>query len=190
MFVLMIPEALEAIERDTFELGFSMPSERQTGALLRTLVAMKPGGRFLELGTGTGLATAWLLDGMAQEGRLDSVDSDPAVLAIARRHLSDDSRATFHECDGEQFITNASPETYDLIFADAWPGKYSHLDSALGLVKIGGTYLIDDMNPQPNWPNGHAVQAERLIGELEMRADLVVCRLDWSTGVLICTRTV
>jgi predicted O-methyltransferase YrrM len=29
--------------------------------MLRMLAASKPGGRFLELGTGTGIATAWLL---------------------------------------------------------------------------------------------------------------------------------
>jgi len=40
------------------ELGFTMGSEPRTGALLRTLAASKPGGRFLELGTGTGVGRA------------------------------------------------------------------------------------------------------------------------------------
>src|SRR5262245_25410557 len=52
------PAALQAILRDTAGLGFSMASELQTGSLLRTLAALKPAGRFLELGTGTGVATA------------------------------------------------------------------------------------------------------------------------------------
>jgi len=39
-----------------------MPSDVMVGALLRLLAAAKPGGRMLELGTGTGLATAWVLD--------------------------------------------------------------------------------------------------------------------------------
>jgi predicted O-methyltransferase YrrM len=37
-----------------------------------------------------------------------------------------------------------------LIFADAWPGKYSDLEKALKLVKPGGFYIIDDMLTQPN----------------------------------------
>ena len=41
-----------------------MPSDPLTCTLLRTLAASKPGGQFLELGSGTGLSTAWLLDGM------------------------------------------------------------------------------------------------------------------------------
>src|SRR5262249_2767374 len=56
-----VPPVVDAILRDTREMGFSMASEPQTGSLLRTLAASKPGGRFLELGTGTGVATAWLL---------------------------------------------------------------------------------------------------------------------------------
>jgi predicted O-methyltransferase YrrM len=61
-----------------------MPSEADTGALLRFLAASKPGGRMLELGTGTGLATAWLLDGTGRCASLVSVDVDPVVQDVAR----------------------------------------------------------------------------------------------------------
>lgn len=71
-----IPEALTSIEQDTKKSGFMMPSERKTGSLLRTLVSSKPDGRFLELGTGTVLSTAWLLSGMHPSTLLDSVDND------------------------------------------------------------------------------------------------------------------
>lgn len=186
-----LPQALEAIEQDTRQVGFSMPSERKTGSLLRVLAAAKPGGRLLELGTGTGtgLATAWLLAGMDPHARLDSVDNDPAVLNIARRHLDADQRVTFHGCDGAPFIAHAAPASYDLIFADAWPGKYAHLDEALNLLKTGGLYVIDDMTPQPTWPVGHNLNVERLLRELDERTKLAVCRLVWATGVVICTRT-
>jgi len=61
---------------------------------------MKPAGRFLELGTGTGIATAWLLEGMDASSKLDSVDHDPAVQEIAKRNLGQDSRVTFHVVEG------------------------------------------------------------------------------------------
>lgn len=57
------PPALPAILVRTTAPGFPMPSEPRTGALLRALCAGKPGGNLLELGMGTGLATAWTLDG-------------------------------------------------------------------------------------------------------------------------------
>ena len=83
-----IPAALDAIRRDTEAIGFTMASEPQTGSLLRTLAASKPAGRFLELGTGTGVGTVWLLAGMDAASRLDSVDRDATVSAVARRWTS------------------------------------------------------------------------------------------------------
>src|SRR5215471_5636589 len=110
-----IPPALEAIERDTQQIGFTMGSERKTGSLLRTLVVTKPAGHILELGTGTGIGTAWLLAGMDANAKLDSVDSDASVLEIAKRHLGHDRRVTFHLVDGAQFLTTTRTQ-YDLIF--------------------------------------------------------------------------
>lgn len=188
-FIASLPPILEAIEHDTLAHGFTMPSERQTGALLRTLAASKPGGRFLELGTGTGLSAAWLLAGMDATAHLNSVDTDEGVLAIAQRHLASDTRITFHHTNGAAFIAEAVPNTYDLIFADAWPGKYDLLNETLALLNVGGFYVIDDMIPQPNWPDGHAQNVARLLSTLDERSDLTVCRLAWATGIVIGTRT-
>src|SRR4051812_22450219 len=84
------PAAWATIQARTAALGFDMPSEADAGALLRLLAATKPGGRMLELGTGTGLATAWLLAGMDAGARLVSVDVDPIVQDVAREHLRDE----------------------------------------------------------------------------------------------------
>src|SRR5690349_12276792 len=73
---LSAPTALAGILAETAALGFGMVSEPLTGSLLRTLAAVKPDGDFLELGTGTGAATAWLLDGMDARSRLISVEND------------------------------------------------------------------------------------------------------------------
>src|SRR6267142_5280970 len=102
------PEVLAAIHKDTEELGFTMASEPKTGALLAALAASKPGGRLLELGTGTGLGTAWLLAGMNADSRLETVDTDAKVVAVARRHLATDSRVTFHVMDGAEFIGHSA----------------------------------------------------------------------------------
>ena len=68
------PDALDGILRDTKAIGFDMASESRVGALLAVLAASKPGGRLLELGTGTGHGTAWLLSGMDETSTLDTVD--------------------------------------------------------------------------------------------------------------------
>ncbi len=61
-------------------------------------------------------------------------------------------------------------QQFELVFADTWPGKYYALDEALSLIKPGGLYVIDDMLPQPNWPDDHAPKVAELIAALERRA--------------------
>jgi len=182
------PAALPAIEKETEALGFPMGSEAKTGCLLRTLAATKPAGAFLELGTGTGIGTAWILAGMDHYSRLTSIDNDATVMAVARRHLGHDPRVTFHTTDGAQFLETLRGQQFDFIFADTWPGKYDHLEEALRLVKPGGLYIIDDLLPQPSWPDGHAAKATALISDLHRRADLLLTKLSWSSGLIVATK--
>ncbi|MEJ0057059.1 MAG: hypothetical protein WDN75_16225 [Bacteroidota bacterium] len=81
------PKAYAAIDESTRSSGFTMASDVLTCSLLRTLASSKPGGKFLELGTGTGLSTSWILDGMDKESTLTSIDNDPLFLGIAESFL-------------------------------------------------------------------------------------------------------
>jgi predicted O-methyltransferase YrrM len=184
------PAVLGALQKDTEELGFTMASEPKTGALLAALAASKPGGRLLELGTGTGLGTAWLLAGMDADSRLETVDTDANVVALARRHLATDSRVTFYVMDGADFIGQAPQGQFDLIYADAWPGKFTHLDEALSLLRRGGIYVIDDLLPQPSWPEGHASKVPALVEALERRPEFATVKLSWASGLMLVVRTV
>jgi predicted O-methyltransferase YrrM len=185
---LATPAVLAALVADTTRAGFTMASEPRTGALLRTLAAAKPGGRCLELGTGTGIGTAWILDGMDDRATLDTVDTDAAVVAIARRHLDHDHRVTFHLEDGATFLARTPPGSIDLLYADAWPGKFTDLDQALATIAPGGIYAIDDLLPQPNWPDGHARKVDALLADLVARRDFAVARLAWASGLAILVR--
>ena len=182
------PPTLDAIRTDTERLGFTLSSEPKTGSLLRALAASKPSGRFLELGTGTGVGTAWLLDGMDEGSRLISVDSDSTVQAVAKRHLGHDRRVTFRLDDGGGFLEQTRDAQFDLIYADAWPGKFSHLDLALSLVKVGGIYFIDDLLPQPNWPEGHAPNVAALLRDLDSRPEFVRVKLEWASGLMMVVK--
>lgn len=77
---------------------------------------------------------------------------------------------------------------FDIIFADAWPGKYSHLEKALTLLDAGGMYIIDDMLPQENWPDGHAEKATRLIDILRECKDFLFVEIGWASGLMIGTK--
>jgi len=167
-----------------------MASDRLTGSLLRTLAASKPAGQFLEIGTGTGLSAAWLLDGMDRASTLITFDRDEQPLTIARRFLQDDPRITIHLAGGKPFIDSLleREQTFDFIFADSWPGKFTYLQETLQLLKVGGFYVIDDLLPQPSWPDVHPPKVARLIATLEQTDNLHVTKLNWSTGIIIATR--
>ena len=165
-----------------------MASDYQTGSFLRTLASSKPKSNILELGTGTGLSTCWLLDGMCKDSKLTSVDNDSKYADIAETCLGKDPRVSFFITDGAAFLSTIRGNKYDLIFADTWPGKYDGLYTALGLLKKGGIYLIDDMLPQKNWPDDHALKVEKLISTLENDRNYLMAKLSWSTGIIIVTR--
>lgn len=185
-----MPDAYEAIAKSTEEIGFTMPAELSTGVFLKTLAATKPAGKFLELGTGTGLSTCWILDGMDGDATLTSIDNDPVLLAIARQFLGEDGRLKLLQTDGGLWLEENATLKFDYIFADTWPGKYFQLDEVLGMLSKGGLYIVDDMLPQPNWPEGHAEKAAAFIQYLENRSDLVLTKLHWASGLIVAVKTV
>lgn len=81
------PETYQQLLQRSEALGFSMPSDILIGTLLKTLVASKPRGRFLELGTGMGLSLAWMLDGMDINSTLISVDNDQELINIVQSYM-------------------------------------------------------------------------------------------------------
>lgn len=182
------PKMYQRLSKKSKEIGFTMPSDLHIGALLKTLVASRRNGRFLELGTGMGLSLSWMVDGMDANSQLTSLDNDPELVEIVKPYFENDTRVHILCTDGAEWLENYSGEKFDLVFADAWPGKYSHLDHVLDIVKSGGFYVIDDMKEQPNWPEGHEEKALALMDCLERREDLTLTKLDWSTGILIAVK--
>lgn len=195
-----IPKSVKAIEEDTQKLGSDMASDQSIGQLLRALVATKPAGSFLELGTCTGLASAWMLDGMDKHSSLITVDNDATTTAIAHKHLAKDSRISIKTQDGLDLLKDLQGEKFDLIFADTWPGKLEQPELALNLLKTGAMYIIDDMNNrfkeklEPVAGVSDSVlqkipqQLRDLKVFLESQDDFRCATLDHGTGVMICTK--
>jgi predicted O-methyltransferase YrrM len=183
-----LPAAYNGIDAATRLSGFTMASDILTCSLLRTLAASKPSGKFLELGTGSGLSTSWILDGMDSDSTLISIDHDASLLKIADDHLGHDDRLSLVYADGGEWMAANWYQKYDYIFADTWHGKYLLLNEVLAMLKRGGLYIIDDMLPQPNWPEGHDEKAKDLIATLETREDLLLTKQVWATGIIVAVK--
>ena len=83
---------------------------------------------------------------------------------------------------------SVSGEHFDFIFSDTWAGKYRLLHEALELLNPAGMYVIDDMLPQANWPEGHAEKAANLVATLEQLKGFRVTKLSWASGLVIATK--
>ncbi len=182
------PDKLGTLVARMRETGFDMASEPRTGALLRALAASKPAGRLVELGTGTGVGTCWLLDGADSSARLVSIDNDPVPQAVARDVLGSDPRLELVYGDAADWLRASQARSADLVFADAWVGKFDLLELSLDLLKPGGIWIGDDLLPQKNWPDGHALRVPALIASITAIKGFVVLPMAWASGIVLAVR--
>ena len=167
--------------------GFEMSCEPRTGALLRVLAASKPGGRFLELGTGLGVGAAWMLAGMDAYARLTTVEGDADTYNALTGVLTD-ARLTRVNADADAYLKAlGDDETFDLAFVDCRPGKFLELDALLGHLRPGGIYVVDDLLPQPTWPDDHQARVDGFLKRWpflgdDLRAQML---MNWASGLAI-----
>jgi predicted O-methyltransferase YrrM len=185
---LDVPATVLVAQRCSAEVGFAMACENRTGALLRTLAASKPGGRILELGTGTGVGAAWLLAGMDPTARLTTVEIDWATQAVARGVVGDDPRAEFVIDDARRWLAAYDGPPFDLVYVDCRPGKFIDRDLLLGHLVAGGLYVGDDLLPQPTWPADHQPRVDAFVADIVAEPDLVVTLMRWSSGLVVAAR--
>ena len=181
------PKTVQTLSAEAIRHGFDQSCAPETGMLLRALAAAKPEGQLLNLGTGFGVSSAWLLDGMTEDAELWTVDIDEAGSTIARDKLDQRLRVVVE--DAVSFMQGALSlgRRFDLIFADAMPGKYERIDLALDLVATGGFYVIDDLTPTADWPEA-ATLAPELVNRIQADSRFICLDLDWSTGHFIAVR--
>ena len=99
---------IHALRKEAEQLGFTQSSDDLTGGFLATLAASKPGGRFLELGTGVGAGSTWLLRGMNGASSLTTVEKSAEQVDVAKKHLGHDPRITFWVGDGLEYLRDTS----------------------------------------------------------------------------------
>lgn len=185
------PPKLEMLKQAADGLEFPMSCDDFTGAMLRALAASKPLGTVLELGTGVGVSTAWLLDGLASGTRLVSVEKDSTLSTIAKSHLGGDLRIAFHVQDASEFLRDmveVGVQKFDLIFADAPAGKYRDLDKTLELLADGGIVVFDDMKIEADWRAGRVDRVQELRANLLTYPALRIADLDIGSGLVIAVK--
>lgn len=190
---MVVPPLVAAAEKRALQEDFHLSCSRETGMLLRTLAASKPGGLLLELGTGVGVGSGWLLDGMDASARLLTLEVHPEAAEISRTILASDPRVEVLHEDACRWLEAYTGRPFDLIFVDVGILKYERRSLTLSRLAPGGLFVGDDLVWQPTWDPALRPSRERVgrfRAEIFAEPDLRVTLMDWGSGICVASRVV
>lgn len=141
-------EVLLAAREKAAELG-CVPVSAGSGALLRFVARAISARHVVEIGTGAGISTLWLLRGMADDGVLTSIDIELEHQRAARETLSaaDIPQGRYRLIAGRalEVLPRLTDGAYDLVLVDADKSEYSlYFEQALRLLRPGGVIAFDN----------------------------------------------
>jgi predicted O-methyltransferase YrrM len=141
-------DVLESARARAKEVGV-VPIGNGVGAALRFLTSLLDARAVVEIGTGTGVSSLWMLRGMREDGVLTSVDLEAEHQRMAR----DSFREAGVPSQRFRLISGAALEVlprltdghYDLVFCDGDKEEYGeYLAEAMRLLRRGGVVAFDN----------------------------------------------
>ena len=103
----------------------------------------------VEIGTGAGVGSIWLLRGMRPDGVLTTIDVEPEHHRAARETFTEagipTNRVRLISGRALDVLPRLTDAAYDLVFCDADKKEYGgYLEQALRLLRPGGTVVFDN----------------------------------------------
>ncbi|WP_290617635.1 class I SAM-dependent methyltransferase [Immundisolibacter sp.] len=115
------------------------------GNLLALLARFGGARRVLDLGAGNGYSTLYLADGMAGEGEIVALESDPRRAVAARQNLVGCRVRTSVLIGAAQEVLPGLVAPFDLILLDIDKADYLYaLDHCARLLRPGGLLVADN----------------------------------------------
>ncbi|GLC90061.1 O-methyltransferase [Lysinibacillus piscis] len=144
-----IPELVQAskllAERNNFENSCSDEAER----LLSVLVGQITHGKILEVGTGFGVGSSWILSSIAPTAKFITVDNSKEKIDATAHHIRH-KQAEFIYGDWKEVIAKGP---FQFIFADAAAAKTIEGELLFHTLNVGGMLFMDDFTPEEQFPN-------------------------------------
>lgn len=132
------------------ELGFEQSCRDEDGALLHVLAARRGIERVAEIGTGTGVGTAWLASALRPGVPLYTAELDPELADAAEALFAADADVRVLVGDWRDVLPGHAP--FDLVFVDGGRAK-DDPDTVLGLTAPGTTLVMDDFSADWEGPD-------------------------------------
>jgi predicted O-methyltransferase YrrM len=143
-----IPAVVTLCKDSAKKAGFTKSCTDDFGRLLYTLVGQAK-KNILEIGTGFGVSTAWIVSAMSKESKLVTVDIDRCQVKSAFETLRREN-VEFLYGDWKDALKRGP---FDLIFADVKDAKQDNAELLFESMSIGGLLLLDDLTPEEYWPD-------------------------------------
>lgn len=140
-------ELLDEIAEDALA-GYVPIIKKETGALLKTLVAAKQPKAILEVGTAVGYSALLMAKTMPIGCHITTIEKYEPRIPVARENFKRagmEERITLLEGDADEILMGLTG-SYDFIFMDAAKGQYIHwLPVLMGLLSDGGMLVSDNV---------------------------------------------
>ena len=122
--------------------------KKETGALLKTMVAAKRPRAILEVGTAVGYSALLMAGVMPAECTITTIEKYEPRIPVAKanfKQAGEEARIILLEGDAEEILKELEGP-YDFIFMDAAKGQYIHwLPMILRLLSDGGILFSDNV---------------------------------------------
>lgn len=139
-------EALQVAREKADDLG-ATPVSPAVGAALAMFARMLDAKTVVEVGTGVGVSSLWLLRGMRDDGVLTTIDYEPEHQRAAKQSFraSQVAPARTRLINGSALdvLPRLADEAYDLVFVDCGPVDHPHfVREGVRLLRPGGTIVF------------------------------------------------
>ena len=119
------------------------------GAYLSFLAQLLKAQSVVEVGTGSGVGSLWLLDGMLKSGTLTSIDDEMEHSSIAKSAFADaeiaPSRFRLITNPVMEVMTKLTDRAYDLVIYRHNPEDLTYaISEAQRILRSGGVFVIDN----------------------------------------------
>lgn len=140
-------ELIAQIEREGREAGLPLV-QAPSGRFLRTLALACGATRVLEIGTAIGYSALWMAGALPPDGRLITIELDPARAETARANVERagmSAQVSVIVGDAMRYLHKVGGP-FDLIFQDSHKPLYEPmLDRLVPLLRTGGVLVSDNV---------------------------------------------
>lgn len=179
------------------ELG-CVPVLPGVGRMLEILARAMNARSIVEIGTGAGVSTTYLLRGMHPQGVITTIDIEAEHHKAAKQTLASagfaPARARMITGRALEVLPRLTDRGYDMVLIDARKAEYpAYLEQALRLLRSGGMLLIDNSLwhgrvPDPAQRDGETTAIRETLKAVRNNETLTPTLLPSGDGLLIAIK--